>query len=234
LRTFGIGLVAGGAILVAWATHAAAAKPVELTPFALPLAGADVGIELVAQAFAWLNGHVQAILVTAYDRAPVLVVVMATLLIVPLTALVALLAHGLRLRVLRGQRSPRPVDQLATSLGKPLPRATPEAALWPQTAWLEFDAGTQGRTRLLLPRAQGLVRIGRHEDNDIRLPFSTVHRHHALIHRTPTAEFVITDLSGREGNGVMINGEKRAEARLAPGDMIVLGDARLRFDSAPL
>jgi hypothetical protein len=228
VRVTATGLAIWGVAMTASAACALAGPPVE------PSAGVDFGIELAARLIAWISGHVQAILATAYDRAPVLVVVMAALLIIPLTALVALLAHGMRLRFVRSRRSSPLADRLASLQTEPLRAATPEAALWPQAAWLEIEGGMNGQTRLLLPRTQGLVRIGRHEDNDIRLPYSTVHRHHALIHRTPAAEFVITDLSGREGNGVVINGEKRAEARLAPGDMIVLGDARLRFDSAPL
>ncbi len=200
-----------------------------------PPVGVDAGLELAVAAIAWINTHLQAILAAAYDRAPVLVVVMAALLIIPLSALTGLLAHSLRLRFMQGRPSPRAADALASFRAHPLAAATPEAALWPHAAWLEFDGGTeQGQQRLLLPRAQGLVRIGRHDDNDIRLPYSTVHRHHALIHRTPTAQFVIMDLSGHDGNGVVINGEKTTEAQLAPGDLIVLGDARLRFDSAPL
>jgi hypothetical protein len=194
--------------------------------------GFDAGLELAAQAIAWINGHVQAIIATAYERAPVLVVVMTALLIVPLTALVGLLAHGMRLRWMRGRRpSPLAASLAVIATGQ---ASAPEAALWPQSAWLDVQTGGEQPRRISLPRAQGLVRIGRHDDNDIRLPLSTVHRHHALIHRTPAAEFVILDLSGNEGNGILINGHKRLEARLAPGDTIVLGDARLRFDSAPL
>ncbi len=228
MRLTATGLAVWGVALAASAACASAGLA------AGPSAGVEVGVELAARLIAWISGHVQAILATAYDRAPVLVVVMAALLIIPMTALVALLAHSMRLRIVRSRRPSPVADRLASLHTAPLSVATPEAALWPQAAWLDIEGGKAGQTRLLLPRVQGLVRIGRHEDNDIRLPYSTVHRHHALIHRTPAAEFVITDLSGRDGNGVVINGEKRAEARLAPGDMIVLGDARLRFDSAPL
>lgn len=201
---------------------------------AAPAAGIETGFELAAQAIAWIGGHAQAILASAYERAPALVVVMAALLIIPLTALVALLAHSLRLRLWPSSR-PRPaaVDALATFKATMAP-AGPEAAFWPQTAWLALDGPNITARRLALPRAQGLVRIGRHEDNDIRLPYSTVHRHHALIHRTPDSEFVIMDLSGQSGNGIVVNGEKRAEARLSNGDTILLGDARLRFESVPL
>jgi pSer/pThr/pTyr-binding forkhead associated (FHA) protein len=84
---------------------------------------------------------------------------------------------------------------------------------------------------MALPPALALVRIGRHDDNDIRLDQSTVHRHHALIHRTPTADFIITDVSGQAGNGVVVNGQRLAETRLKSGDTIYLGEAALIFES---
>lgn len=74
-----------------------------------------------------------------------------------------------------------------------------------------------------------MVRIGRHEENDIRLTSQTVHRYHAVLHRTPEETFVITDLSGPQGNGVIVNTERVEQAQLAPGDLIELGDVRLRF-----
>ena len=217
-----LGWILGAAVLAVGAAVPALAEPA---------AGVETGLELAAQALAWISGHVQAILASAYERAPALVVVMAALLIIPLIALVALLAHGLRLRMWPARRSAA-VETLASFKATETP-TWPEAAFWPQTAWLAVEAPAEAARRLPLPRAQGLVRIGRHEDNDIRLPYSTVHRHHALIHRTPDSEFVIMDLSGQSGNGIVVNGEKRAEARLANGDTILLGDARLRFESAP-
>ena len=201
---------------------------------AVPAAGIETGLELATQAIAWISGHVQAILASAYDRAPALVVVMAALLIIPITALVALLAHGLRLRLWPSSRPQANAAKILETFNATVSPAGPEAAFWPQTAWLAVDGPDLTARRLPLPRAQGLVRIGRHEDNDIHLPTSTVHRHHALIHRTPDSEFVIMDLSGQSGNGIVVNGEKRAEARLTNGDTILLGDARLRFESAPL
>ena len=65
-----------------------------------------------------------------------------------------------------------------------------------------------------------LVRIGREEDNDICLAANTVHRYHAVIRRTTDGDVVITDLSGEEGNGVLVNGARVAEARLKQGDAI--------------
>jgi FHA domain len=195
----------------------------------LAAGGIDTGIELAVTAFAWLNGHVAALIANAYERSPVLVAVLAALLVVPLVALVALLSHALQLNW-RGRNAPKlPTTRRPTfhpTISAVMPGETP----WPATAWLAIDGFPQAP----LPKVQGLVRIGRHEDNDIRLPHSSVHRHHALIHRTPEAEFIIMDLSGQDGNGVVVNGERRTEARLKPGDQIELGTVCLRFESAPL
>jgi pSer/pThr/pTyr-binding forkhead associated (FHA) protein len=79
-----------------------------------------------------------------------------------------------------------------------------------------------------------VIRIGRHEDNDIRLTDSSVHRHHAVIERTPEEAFVIIDISGKDGNGVRINGARTAQAQLADGDVIELGRAKMKFETAPL
>jgi pSer/pThr/pTyr-binding forkhead associated (FHA) protein len=78
-----------------------------------------------------------------------------------------------------------------------------------------------------------MVRIGREEDNDICLSAHTVHRYHAVIRRTTEGDVVITDLSGDDGNGVLVNGVRVTEARLTRGDMISVGEVKLRFDARP-
>ena len=85
-----------------------------------------------------------------------------------------------------------------------------------------------------MPLAGQTIRIGRHEDNDIRLADSSVHRYHAVIQRTAEEGFVITDVSGKEGNGVRINGARTAQAQLVDGDVIELGRAKLKFENAPV
>jgi pSer/pThr/pTyr-binding forkhead associated (FHA) protein len=60
-----------------------------------------------------------------------------------------------------------------------------------------------------------------------------VHRYHAVIERTPEEAFIITDVSGKDGNGMRINGERKAKGQLADGDLIELGRAKLRFENAP-
>jgi pSer/pThr/pTyr-binding forkhead associated (FHA) protein len=79
-----------------------------------------------------------------------------------------------------------------------------------------------------------VIRIGRHADNDVRLSDRSVHRHHAVIERTPDEAFVIRDVSGKDGNGVRVNGERTERAKLADGDVIELGRAKLRFENAPV
>jgi pSer/pThr/pTyr-binding forkhead associated (FHA) protein len=106
----------------------------------------------------------------------------------------------------------------------------PTAAAAPSQAWLTV-VDRPGEPMAL---AGALIRIGRHEDNDIRLPDWSVHRHHAVIERTPDQAFVIADVSGKDGSGLRVNGERTARARLADGDVIELGRAKLRFENAPV
>ena len=74
-----------------------------------------------------------------------------------------------------------------------------------------------------------MLRIGREDDNDIRIPNSSIHRYHAAIHREEYDDWHMTDLSGVEGNGLIVNGRRCFEARLTDGDLIQLGPGRLRF-----
>ena len=66
----------------------------------------------------------------------------------------------------------------------------PDAAGLPMRsqAWLTVDGvGT-------VALAGQVARIGRHRDNDIRLADRSVHRHHAVIERTPDEAFLLTDV----------------------------------------
>ncbi len=75
----------------------------------------------------------------------------------------------------------------------------------------------------------GLTRIGRHEDNDICLNNRTVHRYHASVERSLDAGCYIRDLSGPDGNGVRLNGQRIDAGQVASGDIVELGQVRLRF-----
>jgi hypothetical protein len=79
------------------------------------------------------------------------------------------------------------------------------------------------------PIPHDMLRIGREDDNDIRIASSAVHRYHAAIYREDYNDWHIADLSGVEGNGLIVNGRRCCEARLNDGDLIQLGPGKLRF-----
>jgi len=72
------------------------------------------------------------------------------------------------------------------------------------------------------------TRIGRAASNDITLPHSSISRSHAVIEGSGDA-WGITDL--RSANGVLLNGARIERAQLKGGDVISLGDIRLRFEN---
>lgn len=90
-------------------------------------------------------------------------------------------------------------------------------------AWLQFLDSDSKR----VPIGSTNVRIGRHKDNDIILQNKTVHRQHAVLHMTSDKRFSIRDLGGE--NGTMVNGQRCNQKDLGDGDMIELGEVRLRF-----
>lgn len=92
--------------------------------------------------------------------------------------------------------------------------------------FVEIEGGGRG-VRCTIQR--DMLRIGREPDNDIRIPSGSIHRYHAAIHREDYDDWHITDLSGVEGNGLIVNGRRCCEARLSDGDLIQLGPGRLRF-----
>ncbi len=98
----------------------------------------------------------------------------------------------------------------------------------PVYAWLEKLDGSGQRIAV---KATSL-RIGRHEDNDLRFEEPEVHRRHAVLHSTPQREFIITDLSGQGGNGVKVNSKKIEKAQLRDGDVVEIGPVRLKFHLA--
>lgn len=90
--------------------------------------------------------------------------------------------------------------------------------------WLEMMDGNASRHPLKTTN----VRVGRHRDNDICLQNDSISRRHAVLHyNAETKRFVITDLGG--GNGVVVNKTKYKSRELNDGDMVELGEVRLRF-----
>jgi len=92
--------------------------------------------------------------------------------------------------------------------------------------WLEIvDGPGTGQRYELRGEALG---IGRHEDQDIRLPDNGVGRSHAMILRRGES-WQIRD--NGSVNGVMMGGERVTERVLRPGDEIRVGNTTLRYDT---
>ena len=92
--------------------------------------------------------------------------------------------------------------------------------------FVEIENGGHGMRCAIL---RDMLRIGREDDNDVRIPSRSVHRYHAAIHREDYDDWHITDLTGVESNGLIVNGKRCCEARLNDGDLIQLGPGKLRF-----
>jgi adenylate cyclase len=72
------------------------------------------------------------------------------------------------------------------------------------------------------------IHIGRAASNDITLPHSSISRSHALLEGKRDA-WVVTDQ--HSANGVLVNGVRIEHAELKSGDVIGLGDIKLRFEN---
>lgn len=164
-----------------------------------------------------------------YQRAPALVLVLCALLVVPAFVIMALVIQAV-LRFFSWRRRLRPAPLALPEIDwtrDSTPRT--DVPSWPAQAWLTVDDDTHAK----LPIDAEVVSIGRHQDNVLSLDDLSVHRFHAVIHRNDDAQFIITDLTGEEGNGVRINGERQLRAPLVDGDLIELGRARLTFAAVP-
>lgn len=90
--------------------------------------------------------------------------------------------------------------------------------------WLEMLDGNATRH----PLQMTAVRIGRHSDNDVCLQNDSISRRHAVLHfNADQKRFIITDLDTE--NGVVVNKIRQKSHDLNDGDLIELGEVRLRF-----
>ncbi len=94
-------------------------------------------------------------------------------------------------------------------------------------AWLEL-VGTDQQPA---PLRAGNIQLGRSKDSDIRLTNSSVHRRHAMIQMDADGSFSIHDLGTK--NGVFVNGDRCSQRTLNDGDLIELGEVKLRFVDEP-
>ena len=107
-------------------------------------------------------------------------------------------------------------DRQAAPLG-----VTPSAAPATQGPHLMDGAG-----RRLMITAGATIRLGRALDNDFVLEDVSVSRHHAII-TASNESFHLKDLGSH--NGTYVRGQRVAEALLADGDAVRLGDAQITF-----
>jgi FHA domain len=170
-----------------------------------------------------------------YNRNPAFMVGLAAVVLLPPLALASGLIARLTLPRPAARSAYRELSEaaiLAAPLATPSMTAADRTAAdhpanmaWPREAWITFDH--QPGLRRAMPRE--LLSIGRGEDNDLVLDEATVHRYHALIQRTPDALFLIKDLGGAGGNGVVVNDERVIEAHLLDADRITLGAVTFVF-----
>lgn len=153
-----------------------------------------------------------------YRTAPALMLGLAMLAAIPALAV----AVRVRALLLRPADATRRVSRMFARQGENISGAQGTLA---GKAFLE--AVDADGTRFAI--ARDMLRIGREDDNDIRIPSAAVHRYHAAILRETFGGYRITDLSGRDGTGIVINGKRCNDACLEDGDVIELGPGRLRF-----
>jgi pSer/pThr/pTyr-binding forkhead associated (FHA) protein len=171
--------------------------------------------------------RLQSFLTESYRREPALMVALALVfLLSPIVSVLLLVTQSAK-RVIAQRKTTRgaSLKQALQAAGTLATTTEVEVGAWPAEASLEFiDEACNP-----LPINGRMLRIGRHEENDVRLSDKTVHRHHAVLELTGEHGYTITDLSGAEGNGVLVNAERVTQARLRHGDIIELGAVKLRF-----
>ena len=160
--------------------------------------------------------------IDGYARAPVLMAALVLVMTVPPLALAGHIASGLSSYIRRHPALPEP---MGTS------RAAAAGLGWPRDAWIVVGDVAASADAGRRPVRREMLSFGREDDNDVRLEHATVHRHHAVLHRTPEAHFIIRDLSGPRGNGVKVNGQRVSQRSLEDGDRIEIGAVQIRFEA---
>lgn len=93
--------------------------------------------------------------------------------------------------------------------------------------WLELVGADAPR----MPLQVGTTRLGRHRENEICLMNNSVHRRHAVLNVSQDGVFSIHDLATK--NGVAVNGARISQQNLNDGDVIELGEVKLKFTANP-
>lgn len=173
----------------------------------------------IVSAFQSTSNLAHGMIVRGYDLAPALMLGLALLAVVPMIAVVSpIVFEATRPDVATRRYSARSADIDAEILGTASVHAT--------IAYLEVVGAESNRFAI----ERDMLRIGREDDNDIRIPSKDVHRYHAAIYRQSDDDWHVADLSsGRSGNGVRVNGKPFRDVLLQDGDVIELGPGKLRF-----
>lgn len=126
----------------------------------------------------------------------------------------------------RPQNAPAPSPASDNQLTRPVAVGMPPLG---SIAYLDFE-GTMGRVEVERPE----VVIGRHSKDDIRINDVRVSRHHARLVAKRGGGFEIHNLTSdrSEPNPMQINGETRAHADIADGDVVTLGGVSFVFRRA--
>ena len=105
----------------------------------------------------------------------------------------------------------------------------------------DADVGSPSAPRLLVLNTDlaGLefsclgtdLKVGRSPGNDIVLDHESLSPTQARLMREPSGEWQIVDLES--SNGVFVNGQSFGVARLRDGDVLQLGEVKLKFEAAP-
>ena len=93
----------------------------------------------------------------------------------------------------------------------------------PPLAWLEMCDAQQTRHPVRITS----LKIGRGQHNDLVLRNDSVSGNHCVINCSRDKEWSVTDLNS--GNGVTLNGDPVKQASLRHGDVIELGELKMRF-----
>ncbi len=160
----------------------------------------------------WLRDWV----LNSYAESPALVLGVGFALALPLVATLGVIVR--QLLGVAGRATGRPE----------LPTPTLPPSAWRQSAWLEHA----DRSEHSFPLRQSLVRIGRERDNDVCLGDPNVARYHAVLERTPEAEYIISYIGDPAGRGLVINGRPVQRQRLRGGEVLEFGARRMRFSIA--
>lgn len=167
---------------------------------------------MLATSSRWLAAAAYHVFSRGFERSPAVTLAIASFAAVPMLAIAAVAA-----RKLRGRWN-RTASQNAGADGASM--ASRRAS-----AWIAIEGRAQPAVRL----DGEVTHIGRDADNHLAVSEEGIEAIHAVIRRTMDADFVIFDVSGRRGGGLLVNGRPSSSARLRDGDRIVLGATALVF-----